>query len=57
MNSRTFKLEEWAGRSVRLLLAAAFALSLTVGLIACNTTRGAGEDIEAAGEGIQDAAD
>ncbi len=27
-----------------------------VGLSACNTTRGAGEDIEAAGEGMQDAA-
>lgn len=27
------------------------------GLAACNTTRGAGEDVEATGEGIQDAAE
>ncbi len=28
-----------------------------VGIAGCNTTRGAGEDIEATGEGVQDAAE
>jgi entericidin B len=39
----------------RLLLAFFAAALLTVSVTGCNTTRGAGEDIEAAGEGIQDA--
>lgn len=29
-------------------------LALMFGLTACNTMRGAGEDVEAAGEGVQD---
>lgn len=37
-----------------ILLAWMFAM---LGLAACNTTRGAGEDVEATGEGIQDAAE
>ena len=37
--------------TVILVLLAAFSLS------ACNTTRGLGEDIEATGEGIQNAAE
>ena len=28
-----------------------------LGLAACNTTRGVGEDVEATGEGVQDAAE
>ncbi len=36
-----------------LLMLGAFMVSLT----GCNTLRGAGEDIEAGGEAIQDAAD
>jgi predicted small secreted protein len=34
----------------------ALAITSIVGLTACNTTRGAGEDIERAGEEIQDVA-
>ncbi|HLT91095.1 MAG TPA: entericidin A/B family lipoprotein [Woeseiaceae bacterium] len=30
---------------------------MVLGLAACNTMRGAGEDVEAAGEGVQDAAE
>ena len=37
-----------------ILLAWMFVM---LGLAACNTTRGAGEDVEATGEGIQDAAE
>ena len=37
-------------------LALCFGASMLV-LTACNTTEGAGEDIEGLGEGIQDAAD
>ena len=39
-------------KSLLLLILAAMGLGLT----ACNTTRGVGEDIEEAGEGIQKAA-
>jgi len=39
-------------------IASAILLGVTgVSLTACNTTEGAGRDIEAAGEGIQDMAD
>ncbi|MFA9477223.1 entericidin A/B family lipoprotein [Phycisphaerales bacterium AB-hyl4] len=38
-----------------LALVAAFGIG-GVSLTGCNTTEGAGQDIEAAGEGIQDAA-
>ena len=31
-------------------------LIVTIALVACNTTEGAGKDIEAAGDGIKDAA-
>ena len=33
------------------------ALLLAIGTTACNTVEGAGEDIQAAGEAIEDAAD
>ena len=40
------------------LLAALFVIGLSaVALSACNTVEGAGEDIESAGESIQDGAD
>lgn len=40
------------------IIASAILLGLTgVSLAGCNTTEGAGRDIEAAGEGIQDMAD
>lgn len=39
----------------RIVMIVAFALG-TVVATGCNTTRGVGEDVEAAGEGIQDAA-
>lgn len=32
-------------------------MALALGLAACNTMRGAGEDVEAAGEGVQDVAE
>jgi entericidin B len=32
-------------------------LGAMVGLTACNTTKGVGKDVEAAGEAVQDAAD
>ena len=40
----------------RLLLLGA-ALAIPVALSGCNTMEGAGEDVEAAGQGMQDAAD
>ena len=44
------------GKSMKRLLFAFFAaVLLTVSITGCNTTRGAGKDIEKAGEGIQDA--
>ncbi len=46
-NDRRFRVPSW-------LLAALFVF---LGLAACNTMEGAGEDIEAGGEAIQDAAD
>ncbi len=33
------------------------ACLLMLAMVACNTTKGMGEDLEAAGEGIQDSAD
>lgn len=46
-------------RTERLLTLglAAFLGLVGLSLTACNTTEGVGQDIEAAGEGIQDAAD
>lgn len=44
----------WLYKICAVLLLASMA---TFSLTACNTTEGVGEDIEAAGEGIQDAAD
>jgi predicted small secreted protein len=41
----------------RLLFAFFAAVLLTVSVTGCNTTRGAGKDIEKAGQGIQDAVD
>jgi len=38
-------------------IALVLMLILAGALSACNTTRGLGEDVEAAGEGIQDVAD
>lgn len=40
-------------KTLMLILTAAFIVSL----VGCNTVEGVGKDIEAAGEGIQDAAD
>jgi predicted small secreted protein len=47
-----------SSRRTRLgaLLAAALLAITGVSLTGCNTTEGVGEDVEAAGEGIQDAA-
>lgn len=42
---------------LKKLLAIAMLASLTFCLAACETTKGAGKDIEKAGEAIQDAAD
>ncbi|HET6630286.1 MAG TPA: entericidin A/B family lipoprotein [Woeseiaceae bacterium] len=42
---------------MKTLILLAWMLVLFGGLSACNTTRGAGEDVEATGEGIQDAAE
>jgi predicted small secreted protein len=39
----------------RILIAFCAAIMLTVTVTGCNTMRGAGSDIESAGEGIQDA--
>jgi len=41
----------------RKLVALLGALLMVLGLAACNTIEGAGEDVEAAGEGIQRGAD
>ncbi len=41
----------------RLLLCLALATFSAASLSACNTVEGAGEDIEATGEAIQDSAD
>lgn len=41
----------------RKLLALFGALLMTLGIAACNTMEGAGEDVEAAGESIQRGAD
>jgi len=42
---------------VRAALALAFLVAAAPMLSACNTTRGAGEDLSAAGRGIEHAAD
>lgn len=45
-------------RKTFLAFAVAIAcLTFTFQMTGCNTVEGAGEDVEAAGEGIQDAAD
>lgn len=55
MNTETDSSIPQIRRAVPLLIAAAAAaFSLTLG--ACNTTEGVGRDIEAAGDGIEDAA-
>lgn len=53
MNAREIKPKIVFGRTLTVcaLIASAWLLA------ACNTTEGVGEDIEAAGEGIQKAAD
>ena len=38
-------------------LSAIFTLGFALALVACNTVEGAGEDVESAGEAVQDAAD
>lgn len=48
-------LKAFSERSLAVLAALAFGSSALL-MTACNTTEGAGEDIEAAGESIQDAA-
>jgi len=45
---------------MKLIIKSTLALSLLAVLVfvtACNTTKGAGKDIEAAGEGLQNSAD
>lgn len=45
---------------LRLCKTSAAVLALTflsIGLVACNTMEGVGEDIESAGDGVEDAAD
>lgn len=44
-------------RRGRLWLVLICGMLFAAALTACNTTKGVGEDIEEAGEGIQDAAD
>jgi|TARA_R110000782_G_scaffold54637_8_gene115491 predicted small secreted protein len=58
MNTREAVAQE-SSLTTRLgaLLAAAVLATVGVSLTGCNTTEGVGQDIEAAGEGIQDAAD
>jgi predicted small secreted protein len=49
---------EWARASGVVALLAATAIASTVAFLSgCNTTRGVGEDVEAAGEGIQELSD
>lgn len=51
-------LDPTLGKEVSLKKIALLAwMALTLGLAACNTMRGAGEDVEATGEGVQDAAE
>lgn len=47
----------WLWRAATAAILAGFGALATLSLAACNTVEGAGKDIEAAGEGIQDAAD
>ena len=49
-------LKSFSERTLALVAALAFGSSALL-LTACNTTEGAGKDIEATGEAIQDAAD
>ncbi|MEJ8567188.1 entericidin A/B family lipoprotein [Elongatibacter sediminis] len=41
----------------RIIALIALLLSMMLNVTACNTTRGVGQDIEAAGDAIEDAAD
>lgn len=43
--------------TARLLLAAVLSVFAVGSLTACNTTKGVGEDVEAAGDALKDAAD
>ena len=43
-------------RIVRTIFVALFGLAVPATLVSCNTVEGAGEDVEAAGEAIDDAA-
>lgn len=43
-------------KTLKTLFTLALLLGSVAGLTACNTTEGIGQDIEAAGEGIEDAA-
>jgi len=42
---------------MKKVLTAAFLLAMGSWLSACNTTRGVGQDVEATGEAVQEAAD
>ena len=42
---------------LKSLIMVVFVMTVVVALSACNTMEGAGKDVEAAGESIQDAAD
>lgn len=58
MNTTAQVLTESSRRTRLGALLAAVLLAITgVSLTGCNTTEGVGKDVEAAGEGIQDAAD
>jgi len=46
-----------AMQEIRLILLFLLATPLVAGLVACNTISGVGEDIEAAGSGIEEAAE
>lgn len=43
-------------KSISVLLVAA-AMALSIGLSACNTVKGAGEDVQAAGEAVSNTAE
>jgi predicted small secreted protein len=43
-------------RIVRTFFVSLFALAVPVSLVSCNTVEGVGEDVEAAGDAVDDAA-
>ena len=49
--------DETMSKLKRILICIAAALTLSFFLVGCNTVRGAGEDIQEAGEAVENAAD